>query len=125
MTRRGHLVLEAVVAGAVALTALTAVGTALAHASRDEALARDDVEARHLAAGALERLTSLPLGDPAWSAADAGTSNVPGRPGWTQAVAVSDVALGAAVYKRAVVTVGYRATRRVSLEVWRWVPPPP
>jgi len=125
---RGHLLLEALAAGALVLLAITAVASGVVQAARDGAIAREDQAAWRLAANELERLRALPLGAPAWAAGVTGPVAPPGHPDWSLTVTVSDVAdpsLAGVSHKRAQVNVTWRnGARQADVETLRWVAPP-
>lgn len=109
----GHVMVEAMISGAVFLWALAGVAAALIAGARLVGDAMADEDATELVVAEVERLRSLPVGHPAWTAGvtDAG---VAGHLGWQVVWQVSDVTdldagvVGPLSYKRAVVTVTYR-----------------
>jgi Tfp pilus assembly protein PilV len=111
--RRGHVLVEAMVSGAVFLWALGGVAAALIAGARLVGDAMADEDATELVVSEVERLRSLSAAHPAWAVGvtDAG---VTGHPGWQVEWQVSDVTdvdagpAGPLTYKRAVVTVTYR-----------------
>ena len=124
---RGHLLLEAMVAGTLAAIALTSViaGATRFHGQFGQAAA--DQQALQYARLLVERWRALPASSSDWSlGVHATPGTVPGT-SWTWAVTVTQVSdpllpggpVAALVYKKAVATVSYRG-RAVSLETLKW-----
>jgi hypothetical protein len=109
----GHVLVEAMVSGAVFLWALGGLAAALIAGARLVGDAMADEDATELVAAEVERLRSLPVTHPAWSAG-ASDAGVAGHPGWEVIWQVSDVTdldagtAGPLSYKHAVITMRYR-----------------
>lgn len=125
---RGHVLMEALVAGAVVLVAISGIATATVQAARDSAIARDDQEAWSLAEAQLEQLQALSLTAAAWTVGVTGPAAIAGHPNWTLTLTITDVAdpsTAGVTLRRARVDIDYRAsTRQVQLETARWLAPP-
>lgn len=123
--RRGHLLLEVTVSGAVFLVAIGGLLGGLNHAARDLALARSDQEAIQVARGQLDLLLAQPSNAPAWAASVKGPNAVPGHPAVTLTLTITDVIDGEVVgtlpptYKRAVARAESHG-RSVVLEALKW-----
>ena len=108
----GHILMEAMVSGAILLWALAGVVAALLAGARLLGTATMDRAATDAVTAQVERLRALPSSNAAWAA---GITNGPvaGHPGWVLQTTVTDVVdvnTGLPVplgYKRAEVTVTY------------------
>lgn len=126
--RRGGVLLEALVAGALVLVVLGSLSTAWVQASRDGAIARDDQEAWAIAEAKLEQLLASP--PRSWAVGTVGPAPIAGKPpSWQLTVTVADAAdpsTAGVTLRRAQVLLDYRADgRRVQLETARWLAPLP
>jgi hypothetical protein len=122
---RGHLLLEALVGGAIILLVLAGLASSEIASRRVLDRGIDDVELARAATERLEFLRAEPPTSAAWTAPSAGA--VPGRPGWTWSIA-PDVFVDTAVsglsappsLRRARVTITAGDGRAVTVEALRW-----
>lgn len=124
--RRGHILMETLVAGALMLVAITATTNALVQASRDAAIARDDQRAFALAEAQLEQLRALPLSHARWAAGVTGPTALT-TAGWTQTITITntpDPGLAGVTLKQVVVQIDHQG-RTARVESMRWSQPPP
>lgn len=126
---RGHLLIEAMVGGAVLLLAIGGISSALTASSESLARATLDQQALDEAQARVEWLRAQPLTSPAWLVTSTPASGfVPSHPDWRWQIDVAEVndtfVSGAAMvlkYRKATVTVRYGAPQReVSLETLKW-----
>lgn len=122
--RRGHLLLEALVASAVFLTAIGGLAGGLIAASKQIGIASLDQQALMIARGELDSLQGERISSARWNVGSTGPSAVAGAPGFTLTTTVSAVAETTGPvsisYRRAVVGVMHQSGRSVSLEALRW-----
>jgi hypothetical protein len=108
----GHVLVEALVSGAILFWALTGIAAGLVAGAKALGTASADRAATDLVSAEVERLRALPVSNPAW-AAGASDAGVVGHANWTLIrVVTDDVDADAGVatpltYKHAVVTVTY------------------
>lgn len=112
--RRGHILVEAMVSGAILLWALAGLTAGLLAGAKLLGTATRDHAATDVVVGEVERLRALPATSGAWVAGTTDAS-VPGHPSWELVTEVYDhwdTDAGTLVprYKRAVVTVNYGAS---------------
>lgn len=122
--RRGHLLLEALVAGAVFLTAVGGLVGGLVVASRQIASASFDQQGLLIARGQIDQLQGRLISHPSWNVGVTGPTAVPAPAGLkltTTVTAVTEVTGPVRInYRRAVVQVVDRSGRVSSLETLRW-----
>lgn len=118
--RRGHLLLEAMIASAVLLMTIAGVATAVRSAANEVSLAADEQQAMAIVEAEAEKLRLQPLR--AWDAGVREPVTVAGRPGWIVTVEIrdlTDTASPGASFKRAEVRLDYRG-RRAVMEAYKW-----
>lgn len=120
--RRGHLLVEAMAASAIALLVGAIMLSGLAQSSQQISVAVADQKAAYLGVARLEQLRASPLTSAAWTVGTTTTTPEPGYSVTTVVSAVSDAVAGAGTlsYRRAQVTVAYKGTRQYQVETFAW-----
>lgn len=121
---RGHLLLEAMVAGAVFLAAVGGLSGGLIAASRQVGIASKDQQTLLFARGQIDALQGRPITHPSWAVGVTGPAAIAGAEGFRMTTTITAVveATGPVTltYRHAVVRVTEGSGRSSSLEALRW-----
>ena len=120
----GHLLLEAMIGGALFVTAVGGLAGALIAASKQIGLASYDAQSLMIARGEVEALLGEPLSSAHWAVGTTGPAAVAGAPGFTLTTTITSVTEVAGpvslTYRQAQVTVTAPAGRSAALQARRW-----
>jgi len=131
-SRRGHLMMEAMVGGTVVLMAVGGISSALLAGSAQVSRATRDQQAQQEALERLEWLRIQPVTAPIWQVAmPAASGAVPNHPTWTWQIVITpivDAQVGGPVtlplnYRKATVTITYgtaAAPQTLVMETLKW-----